>query len=108
MTSPDVIAICAALGTLITIMGGVIIKITFAIKRSVDGTADAAKATIAELRTEIAFLRELVADHKQVAAVLAEATAQRPRRMDADGRPVPVEVVNTPLATHDESRDGTG
>lgn len=89
MSAAEIITIIAAVGGLVTILGGVIVNIVSAMRQEskaaldkieakteviagrVDGAATASVAKIEGLQKEMALLRETVADQKQVAAVLA-------------------------------------
>lgn len=93
MTAAEIITVIAAVGGLVTVIGGVIVNIVSAMRKEskealasidkktdaitvkVDGAASKSVDKIEALQTEMAQLRTMLADSKQTAAVLAQAHA---------------------------------
>lgn len=96
MTSTEVITVIAAVGGLVTIIGGVLVNVVVAlrskvdevnakvdvVKGSVDGQATAAASREESLQKELKFLREMLADRKETAALLAQSITIVPPRVD--------------------------
>lgn len=75
------------------------------IEKQTNGAAAAAAAMIADLQRQVTSLHAAMAEHKQTAALLAQAvTAQglRAARRSTDEDPIKVDVVNNPLITRTE------
>lgn len=82
MSAADIITIIVAVGGFTVILGGVIVNIIQAARREiatiatkVDGAATAQVEKIERLTQQVTTLTAAAADHKQVAALLAQATA---------------------------------
>lgn len=110
MTDPVVIGGVAVL--VIAAIGAQVVNVVVAFKTSgtvktieghVNSAAQAAAAKIDAAEKTIAALSVLVNDLRQERALLAQATASRPRALDGH-LPLPVEVVNVPL-TVEQSKE---
>lgn len=102
MTDNVALAMITGLPLTLAAIGGLYVQLTTrgkveVIQGHVNSEKTAAEGRENTLKVENQLLREQLAEHKNIAALLAQAAASRvrPAGIEASGGPIPVDVVNT-------------